>query len=234
MHKEHKVYVPELIFGQMMTSSNYDDSEKKVTGGRNGFGAKLCNIFSTKFTVETATKRKLFKQTWTGNMKQKRDEPTITKWDKEDYTKITFVPDLNRFKVHSLSNDMIALFQKRAYDIAGVTPGLSVYLDGKRIGFNKKNPFKDYCDMYVKGLMLDTGKPVTVAYEKPNNKEAQDRWDVGFAISDIGFQNISFVNSIATTKGNIQYIIMTLIMKSRWSSRGRCNGSNLQEARRQS
>jgi DNA topoisomerase-2 len=201
MHKEHKVYVPELIFGQMMTSSNYDDSEKKVTGGRNGFGAKLCNIFSTKFTVETATKRKLFKQTWTGNMKQKRDEPTITKWDKEDYTKITFVPDLNRFKVHSLSNDMIALFQKRAYDIAGVTPGLSVYLDGKKIGFNKKNPFRDYCEMYVKGLMLDTGKPVTVAYEKPTNKEALDRWDVGFAISDIGFQNISFVNSIATTKG---------------------------------
>ena len=37
-----------------MTSSNYDDSEKKVTGGRNGFGAKLCNIFSDQFTGELA------------------------------------------------------------------------------------------------------------------------------------------------------------------------------------
>ena len=55
-------------------------------------------------------------------------------------------------------------------------------------------------------MMLDTGKPVTVYYEKPSNKEAQDRWDVGFAISDIGFQNISFVNSIATTKGNTYFI----------------------------
>ena len=54
IHKEQNVYVPTLIFGHLLTSSNYDDSQKKVTGGRNGFGAKLCNIFSKKFVVETA------------------------------------------------------------------------------------------------------------------------------------------------------------------------------------
>jgi len=54
MHKEHKVLVPELIFGHLLTSSNYDDSVKKVTGGRNGYGAKLTNIFSKSFQVETA------------------------------------------------------------------------------------------------------------------------------------------------------------------------------------
>ena len=54
VHKTEGVYVPELIFGHLLTSSNYDDDEKKMTGGRNGYGAKLCNIFSTKFTVETA------------------------------------------------------------------------------------------------------------------------------------------------------------------------------------
>lgn len=43
-----------MIFGQLLTSSNYDDDQKKVTGGRNGFGAKLANIFSTRFIVETA------------------------------------------------------------------------------------------------------------------------------------------------------------------------------------
>ena len=48
--KEHNVHIPSMIFGEMMTSSNYDDDEKKVTGGRNGFGAKLCNIFSESFT----------------------------------------------------------------------------------------------------------------------------------------------------------------------------------------
>jgi len=54
MHATEKVYVPELVFGHLLTSSNYDDSVKKVTGGRNGFGAKLTNIFSKKFTITTA------------------------------------------------------------------------------------------------------------------------------------------------------------------------------------
>ncbi len=53
MHKEHGCYVPELVFGHLLTSSNYDDKQKKVTGGRNGYGAKLTNIFSKRFTVET-------------------------------------------------------------------------------------------------------------------------------------------------------------------------------------
>ena len=64
MHAVEKMYVPELIFGTLLTSSNYDDKQKKVTGGRNGYGAKLCNIFSTEFTVETASSEsgKHFKQ----------------------------------------------------------------------------------------------------------------------------------------------------------------------------
>ncbi len=64
MHKVEKMYVPELIFGTLLTSSNYNDEERKVTGGRNGYGAKLCNIFSTKFTLETQSNadQKIFKQ----------------------------------------------------------------------------------------------------------------------------------------------------------------------------
>lgn len=58
------MYVPTMIFGHLLTSSNYDDEEEKVTGGRNGYGAKLCNIFSHRFTVETATReyKKCLKQ----------------------------------------------------------------------------------------------------------------------------------------------------------------------------
>jgi DNA topoisomerase-2 len=63
-HKTEKMYVPTMIFGHLLTSSNYNDNEKKVTGGRNGYGAKLCNIFSTKFVVETSCNeyKKCFKQ----------------------------------------------------------------------------------------------------------------------------------------------------------------------------
>lgn len=58
MHKEHKIYVPELIFGHLLTGSNYDDEEERTTGGRNGYGAKLTNIFSKKFIIECADKKK--------------------------------------------------------------------------------------------------------------------------------------------------------------------------------
>ena len=63
IHREHKIYVAELIFGHLLTSSNYEDKKKKVTGGRNGYGAKLANIFSSFFAVETAdsSSRKLLK-----------------------------------------------------------------------------------------------------------------------------------------------------------------------------
>jgi DNA topoisomerase-2 len=67
MHAKEKVYVPELIFGHLLTSSNYDDSEKKVTGGRNGYGAKLCNIFSTEFVIETGDSEKGKKYKQVGN-----------------------------------------------------------------------------------------------------------------------------------------------------------------------
>merc|ERR1719230_2282882 len=85
IHKEHKVYVPELVFGHLLTSDNYDDNEKKVTGGRNGFGAKLTNIFSTRFIVETAGGSKLYRQEWTGNMKRKT-KPEITSYSGQPYT----------------------------------------------------------------------------------------------------------------------------------------------------
>lgn len=58
IHSEEGVYVPEMIFGHLLTSSNYDDNVKKTTGGRNGYGAKLTNIFSTEFIIQTADGKK--------------------------------------------------------------------------------------------------------------------------------------------------------------------------------
>jgi len=75
------MYVPQLIFGNLLTGSNYDDDEQKVTGGRNGYGAKLANIFSKMFQIETADKKtgKYFKMVWNDNM-LKSSEPVIDKF----------------------------------------------------------------------------------------------------------------------------------------------------------
>ncbi|CAK1585943.1 unnamed protein product [Parnassius mnemosyne] len=195
MHKEEKMYVPTMIFGHLLTSSNYNDEEEKVTGGRNGYGAKLCNIFSTKFTVETASKqyKKHFKQTWGSNM-TKASEPKIKEAGKDDdFTKVTFSPDLSKFKMEKLEDDIVALMSRRAYDVAASSQGVKVYLNGERLKINK---FKDYVDLYIKGKEDENGQPVKVVYEKVN-----DRWEVALTISTTGFQQVSFVNSIATTKG---------------------------------
>ncbi len=109
LHPETGVYVPEMIFGQLMTSSNYDDGEERVVGGQNGIGAKACNIFSKRFVVETvdAGTMKKYVQTFRDNMSTK-DAPKITSVaaGKKPYTKISFLPDYPRFHCTGLSDDM--------------------------------------------------------------------------------------------------------------------------------
>ncbi|CAJ0828619.1 6951_t:CDS:2, partial [Entrophospora sp. SA101] len=114
IHKELNVYVPEMLFGQLMTSSDHSN-------GRNGLGAKFTNIFSTQFTVETtdATQKKKYIQSFYNNM-SKIDEPIISNYDddEEEHTMISFIPDLMRFGMTELTDDVIALLSKRVYDIA--------------------------------------------------------------------------------------------------------------------
>jgi len=190
IHKEHNIYVPELIFGNLLTSSNYNDGQKKVTGGRNGYGAKLCNIFSKEFVVETADSEqgKKYKQTFKDNMMTK-GKPVI-KDCKDDWTRITFVPDLEKFGMTELDEDICDLFKRRAYDMAGCTHHtVKVYLNGRRI---TTNSFSGYTDLFL-GPKVG-GQPRV-------SEKVGDRWEVAVAASDDGFQQFSFVNSIATTKG---------------------------------
>ena len=197
-----------MIFGHLLTSSNYDDDEKKVVGGRNGYGAKLCNIFSNRFKVETSCKEfgKAFSQVWTENMKNAKDVK-ITSSSGEDFTRITFQPDLSKFKMTTLDKDIVALFSRRAFDIAGSTRGVKVFLNGTKVPING---FKDYVELFVKDKEDETGNPIKVAYEVVN-----ERWEIAATVSDRGFLQNSFVNSIATTRGgkHVDYIADQIVTK---------------------
>lgn len=215
MHKEHNVYVPELIFGHLLTGSNFDDKKKKTTGGRNGYGAKLANIFSTEFVVETAdaSTKQRYKQVFENNM-SKKNQPVISSWAKKDFTCISFKPDLERFKMTSLDADIVALFKKRVYDVAGVTDkSLNVYLNDEKIAIKS---FPQYVGLYKadKKPAPDAGSGDEAAGALPSDGEAvifdkpDARWQVGVGLSDDGFQQVSFVNGICTTKGgqHVNYI----------------------------
>ncbi|XP_075224764.1 DNA topoisomerase 2 isoform X2 [Lycorma delicatula] len=208
IHKDEKMYVPTMIFGHLLTSSNYNDEDEKVTGGRNGYGAKLCNIFSKSFIVETSSKeyKKTFRQKWVDNM-TKTTEPRILDDSAEDFTKVTFSPDLEKFKMEKLDKDIVDLMSRRACDVAASTGGVKVVLNGKNLQIKS---FKDYIDLYVKNKRDGDDNPLKIVHEKVN-----PRWEVAVTVSDHGFQQISFVNSIATTKGgrHVDYIV-DMIVKS--------------------
>lgn len=195
-----------MIFGHLLTSSNYDDEEQKVTGGRNGYGAKLCNIFSTEFVLETAdskTKQK-YKQIWTNNM-SKMGKASITSNKGDDYTKITFTPDFTKFKMEGMDDDFEALVKRRVYDLAGTSRGVKVWLNGERI---KVNSFKKYMEMYTKAIKAERGEEAVNDASEIITESPDPRWEIGFAVSDGTFQQVSFVNSIATTSGgtHVNYI----------------------------
>ena len=210
IHSTEKIYIPEMIFGHLLTSSNYDDDEKKLTGGRNGYGAKLTNIYSTEFTIETADKNteQKYKQTWNDNM-TKAGKAKITKNSKkEEFTRVTFKPDLKRFGMDSIDDDTVALLKKRVYDMAGTVKNVKVYLNDERL---KVKNFKQYIDMYLESSIAEaTESSGGAAQSKPTvvYEQVHERWEVGFAVSDGSFQQVSFANSIATTKGgtHVTYI----------------------------
>lgn len=210
IHSKEGIWVPELIFGHLLTSSNYNDDQKKVTGGRNGYGAKLCNIFSTEFIVETADCRvgKRFRQVFKNNMSIKT-EPEITNYPRSgsEYTKITFKPDFAKFGMERMDEDLCALFTKRVYDLAGCVQNIKVFLNGERL---KIRNFKQYVELYIqKNESLQQAAAASGQQAPPLvHSIVNDRWEVCFTLSDGQFNQVSFVNSINTYKGgtHVSYV----------------------------
>lgn len=145
-------------------------------------------------------------QVWRDNMKM-AEEPVISKDKGEDFTKITFTPDLKKFNMSCLDKDIVDLFSRRAYDIAGSSPGVKVFLNGELLPIRG---FRNYIDLFVKNKEDENHEPLKIAHEIVN-----DRWEIGVTMSDAGFQQNSFVNSIATTRGgkHVDYVADQIITK---------------------
>jgi DNA topoisomerase-2 len=206
-HPEYKIWIPELIFGHLRTSTNYDKTEKKIVGGKNGFGFKLVLIWSTYGSVETVDHVRGLK--YVQEFKDNLSEicpPQITKSGKtKPYTKITFKPDYIRLGLSSgLSPDLIAMLTKRIYDISAVTDSrLKVKYNGQLIA--TKN-FEQYINLYI-GDKSDAPR----AYELDN-----ERWEYAVALTPSSeFIQVSFVNGIHTGKGgkHVEYILNQITRK---------------------
>jgi hypothetical protein len=130
-HPEYNTWVPELIFGHLRTSTNYNKEEKKIVGGKNGFGFKLVLIWSTYGSIETVDHIRGLK--YTQEFKNNLDTicpPKITKAPKaKPYTKISFKPDYQKLGLNGLTSDMIYLLKKRNIMHEKTTGEIIIYMD---------------------------------------------------------------------------------------------------------
>lgn len=201
VHKKELKYVPELIFGTLRTSSNYDDTEKRRGAGRNGYGAKLTNVFSKKFIVETldSKNKKKFIQEYTDNM-SKNTTPKITSNSGKSYTKITWIPDYKFFGMKGLEKETCYLLNRKVYDCIAITnKDVSIYLNGDKL---KGKGLTDYAKYFFENEKIIT-----------NDLEKQE-WEYGIVQSE-EYQQISFCNGNLTKSGgkHVDYIMYQITNK---------------------
>lgn len=194
-HKEAGIYVPEFIFGNLRTSSNYDDTEDRDVIGTNGIGAKLCNVFSTDFSIYTADKKHSYYRSWKNNMKDINNDMEV-KSTKEHFTESTFTVDFSKFECgNEFSEDFINIIEKRCIDAAAANIGLSVtfkFIDDETTIREKTwlfESFTEYIELYA-GDLINMDDMLT--YENNTMK----LW----IFPDNGI-NIGFVNGAECSKG---------------------------------
>ena len=202
-HPEYKIWIPEMIFGHLRTSTNYDKEEKRIVGGKNGFGFKLVLIWSTWGRIETVDSKRGLKyiQEFNDNLGT-IGKPSITKCKTKPYTKIMFRPDYKRLQLTGgLTPDIIALLKRRIYDIAAVTDKtVKVKFNGQLV------PVKTF-QQYVSRVKNT---------EQTKYESVSDRWEYAVGLSTEGeFNQVSFVNGIYTSKGgrHVDYIVNQIVKR---------------------
>ena len=187
MHEREGIWNPELVFGHLLTSTNYDDNQKRIVGGRNGYGAKLTNIYSSEFSVviKDGQEKKTYTQKWSNNMTTCHP-PKITKHSAATSSvSITFTPDWKRFGMKDMDINIYKIFEKRVWDAnICTTSNCKVKFQGEALS---KITFEDYAKMHEGVTALCS---VTT-----------DRWSVCVGPSENGLEQVSFVNGICTNKG---------------------------------
>jgi len=186
-NQKEDVWNPELVFGHLLTSTNYDDTQKRIVGGRNGYGAKLANIYSKWFSViikDPETKQE-YSQEWFDNMSTCYP-PKMKKFNGATASvSVSFKPDWSRFGMKDMENGIYKIMEKRVWDANICTSAnCKVKFNGEAL---PKQNFEAYAKMH---------EGVENVYSVTT-----DRWSVCIGPSEDGMEQVSFVNGICTTKG---------------------------------
>lgn len=186
-HPTHEIYIPQMIFSELLTSTNYNKDEKKLVGGKNGYGVKLVNIYGKKMTVTIVDSIRQLKytQTYENNMTVIH-APVIKACKTKSYVEIEWTPDLQRFGWTSIPADTKSVIERRVHDLAMTVGGIKV----------------TWCDTVIKEPSLAKYAArylpdnTTVITEAP-----QVGWQLAVAASQDKYFSVSFVNGIWTRSG---------------------------------
>jgi len=203
-HPVHKEWIPEMIFSNLKAGSNFDDTEQRTVAGTNGVGSTLTNIFSKRFNISTCDGKNAFTQEFTDNM-HNRTKAKVSP-AKRGFTEISYLPDLERFKMTEIDETSYFIIFKRCLDVAACNNKLTVkvtkILSGKTQDFTLRfKTFEEYVTLYTDSFFYEESKD----------------WKIAFAASENGFANVSFVNSVHTKDGgaHVEYIANQLIAQLR-------------------
>ena len=201
-HPEHKIWVPELIFGHLLTSGNYNKEEEKTVGGKNGYGAKLVNVFSHEFKLEVRTPAagQKYTQVWRDHMSV-CEKPSIRKDTGKGFVRISYTPDLARF-LGFVKEEMIAVLRTRTWELAALCgKDVKVSWQGVTVA---TNTFEKFVRLFLRtetgGSVLEVcGPRWEVACIL--TRSLYDEESAGGSGADEAGRSISFVNGINTRKG---------------------------------
>ena len=195
---EHDEWIPEMVFSNLKAGSNFDDNEERSWAGTNGVGSTLTNIYSKEFKISTCDGKNSFTQTFSNNMRE-RTQPVV-KRAKANHTEISYITDLEKFGLTEIDDDHYKMIEKRIYDIAACNTGLKIYFNGALININS---FDDYIKLYTEEYFYEFKKDKT--------------WSLGIALSQNGFQQVSFANTTETYDGgtHVDYVMNQIIVSLR-------------------
>ena len=169
-------WLPEFIFGHFRTSNNYEKQKKNMghVAGRNGYGAKLTNIFSEVYSVSVCDpdEGKIFKGTWKDNMFKDSDnkKPHVEVRDgkfKDGWVEISYILDFKRFKLEEYREKDIQMFAKIALDFS-FTCKIKIIFNDKVLDFRN---IKDYAKLYWDEEIVDSKNTlITYKWEKEADK----------------------------------------------------------------
>ena len=192
MHVEENIYVPELIFGHLLSGSNLDDDEDRQTSGRNGLGVKLLNVFSQEFqvSIHDPERQLLYEQRWTDHMKKCHKPKIRKKSSGKGYTKLSWLPDFSLFGMSQYDDCHCSLYQRYLLDAAMITK-VPVYWNDQKYHFKNLSA-------YVNLFSVEQKKTVDGIFVGSN-------YSVEYVVSErfIPVASISFVNGINTKEGGI-------------------------------